>query len=1334
MICGFLHLCAAQNILGQPQVDYSSKLPEVTKMQKNIEVPISLFTGEASVSIPLYTLKSKAITVPITLDYRTGGIKADEVAGMFGIGWTLNAGGSITRSVRGNEDEGMRFNTRPRKYQQFVQGQPPYFYKWDTDRDSIINLTNKYGGFYLDNGNIGHSASLFHSTFTSHNQTLSENGIVPDYNTLPFFNNGLSDGEPDVFYYNFGSRSGKFILSPEPVLIPYTEDIKIVPEIKMIFDTTINSFLNDTAIFKQFYFNSFKISTPEGVDYYFGESDGAKIETITWSKRNTFNGWMLTRIIDRIAGDTVLFEYQGRTGHNVSMMEHKQNFVKNDGHGCPSPLVFGRLNSPGSKGVLAAIKTNSISVNVGNRIEVRDRASQDLYQVVQMALEPLNSGRPALKGILNVDKKTNKASSYTFDYYQGSPYMGATAQDFWGFHNGANNGTSMLLGYPGCTTGGANRNASWPAMQVDALVAVNYPNGGKTMIEYEPHDAYEGRNLSNTIVESDAYFVGQNLNFSLTAPASIGGLRVKRIMQYDPLSGDSLIKSVSYKRFGTNISSGLLHIPPSLNIDYASLSCGPNASNPLYLRSSQNMYKGDGTGKLITYNKVTVMEQKNGVNNGYTEFEYFDDRNTDSSFYSNAISATSNFSTNDQYNVYPSTQFKLLPENFLSSREKEKRIFTQDGKMVEKVTSSYQSNVHSYITASVFNSVYKKDACSVQLPVSGSIGVNKKAIWAFIDDLYEIYASHGTYLYSSNDDTEDDVPFQGNGGYRPILPPPYSFYYMFRYSIPKMSVLPAKSIRNVYQTPAIYVSDTTIYEYDNPAHINATRIVNRDSKGNVITRQVLYPLDFTSVNNGDSTIYFMKKASFNTPLADFVYSNNMITDGGFRNYALKSRQDSASFQVKVDYKLTAGAQGITPAAINLQAGYPKPFNFNSNLFRKIMSYSYNPNNTLSFITKMGGEKKSFIWDYNKSLVVAEAPDVDSSDIAYSSFETPTDGNWSVTGQSRNSSLYFTGKKSYNLSSGAVIKNGLNAAKAYTVSYWSNTNTSASVNGTSATAELEKNGWYYYVHKLAPGAGTVSVSGSSHIDELRLYPHNAHFTTRTFDPVTGVTSSNSPGTTINFYNYDGYGRLMTIRDINKNIIQATDYSHRLHSVFSDYANPRYVYTGNYLQKKCTADTNFFAPVQLREFRDFNINSPSFDQVTWLEINCTDCVVTAWRATSTPTRCQKDGSNQNTGYVEQEHIDLNPCSPTYNQLRWIKFVGANTSSCPLPPPPCQGEDKMLINGQCVTGTKVITAAIYVSSMGQWSCTYHYEWLPDCIRSADYVEYRNTPCSPGGTCNPL
>lgn len=1326
----FLNLIAiGQNILGQQQAEYSSKLPEVQSMQKAIDFPASYFTGQANVSIPLYVASSKNISVPITFKYNSGGIKADEIRGWYGIGWNLEAGGMITRTVKGNEDEGLRFEMlRHKKINRtLLPGDPGYyFYKWNLSRDSIINMYQKFGGYFVDGGNIGHSSSDLNTVFNTHNQALSI-GSNPAPLSLLYFNEGISDGEPDVFYYNFGEHSGKFIFGADnkPILIPYNEDIKIIPELKSRFDTEYHETWddpNDSTVYKMYYFNSFKISIPDGKDYYFGESDSAKILTPVLGKPSRVNGWYLTRIVDRINADTVYFEYTKPLITNITDLENKQQFIKNDNFGCQGGLTFNFSLQPNQTGILSKIITGKEVVTFGRgAFNVADRISGKIYRQIQFGLTSLLSHRFALSTISDWDVIKNKVSMYSFEYYDLGNYGGPAAQDFWGYHNGADNGRKLMITSDTCTTDGANRFSQWPAMELDALKSVIYPTGGKTIFEYEPHDAFAGRNLSNQIVESDAFYVGQGLNYVLTAPNSIGGLRIKKLIQYDPISKDTLTKRFIYKRFGNNMSSGLLHIPPSLNIDYSSLSCGTSAS-PFYLRSGKNLYIGSGTGQHVTYNNVTVQEEKNGISNGYTEYEFYNEMNSDSCFYSNASSDSTNFSLNNQYNVFPGTQFKLLPENFLNGKQKEKRIFTRSGTLLEQETTTYKSTIYpEFATPVLFNSVYKKDACSVTFIASA--GSYAQSSWVPMDETLEVYPDWFNANLEDQAEYASISPIQPNKGIRPILPPPYTYYYMYRYRISKMSVRPVQTIKKTFESPSSYVIDTTTFLYDNTAHINPTSVSSRNSKGETTTQQTLYSFDFNDVNNGDSTIYFMKNAFVNVPVASFNYLNSNVISGGYRTYKYKPGTSRDVFFISEESRLLSGSTGIPPASLNINSGFPKNLNFPNNYFRKEMLFKYNPDNSIAYINKRGNDKIVFLWDYNKNYVVTQAIGSDSADIAFTSFETSYNGNWIVGSASRDTLNSITGKKSYNLSGGNITKAGLNVAKLYTVSYWSFSG-AATVNSTTASTGSTKNGWTYYEHKLPLATSSVSISGNVKMDELRLFPSDAQVTTYTFDPVMGVTNVDLPDNTITYYEYDGLGRLIFVRDADKKILKAADYFHSQFS--SDTAVWKFTYKVTII--KCTGDTNYNSNMASFEQIDINSNSATYNTYRSIDqIYLTN--PTGWTYT-TAFRCLKDTGNNNTGIIEKEQKDMNPCSNTYNQTRWVT-LGSSKTYCPLP---CIGEDKRIINGVCVTGIKIITMSGYNNVLKKWACQYHYEWFPDCIKSQDYTEYKSFPCMPGGSCSPL
>ena len=49
--------------------------PNAAAFAKYGNIPVSYYTGTANISVPIYTIQIRDISVPISLNYHTGGIK-----------------------------------------------------------------------------------------------------------------------------------------------------------------------------------------------------------------------------------------------------------------------------------------------------------------------------------------------------------------------------------------------------------------------------------------------------------------------------------------------------------------------------------------------------------------------------------------------------------------------------------------------------------------------------------------------------------------------------------------------------------------------------------------------------------------------------------------------------------------------------------------------------------------------------------------------------------------------------------------------------------------------------------------------------------------------------------------------------------------------------------------------------------------------------------------------------------------------------------------------------------------------------------------------------------
>jgi len=137
---------------------------------KYTAIPVGMFTGVPQISYPLYEINTGKIKVPIALSYHASGIKVSQKATWVGLGWSLIAGGSISRSINGNEDE-----------------------------------TNYTGWF-------------------NHYSTLDSIAKIRNYNTFFDWYNGAPDAQPDYFNFNINGKSARFLYSrqkKEFVTAPY---------------------------------------------------------------------------------------------------------------------------------------------------------------------------------------------------------------------------------------------------------------------------------------------------------------------------------------------------------------------------------------------------------------------------------------------------------------------------------------------------------------------------------------------------------------------------------------------------------------------------------------------------------------------------------------------------------------------------------------------------------------------------------------------------------------------------------------------------------------------------------------------------------------------------------------------------------------------------------------------------------------------------------------------------------------------------------------------------------------------------------------------------------
>lgn len=320
-----------------------------------------------------------------------------------------------------------------------------------------------------------------------------------------------------------------------------------------------------------------------------------------------------------------------------------------------------------------------------------------------------------------------------------------------------------------------------------------------------------------------------------------------------------------------------------------------------------------------------------------------------------------------------------------------------------------------------------------------------------------------------------------------------------------------------------FITKTTTYSYGNYAHKQVTKITSANTKNETVETIFRYPHEVAAQTVPPLTTIQQ------TLLA------NMITANMLNKVIEKEERLNSTLMTLVHTEYAAfGANHYYPAYINTTLK-TNPSE------REVTFNSYDGQGNITKYTGRDGVEASFIWDYNLRYPVAKIAGASSADCAYSSFEADGTGNWTFTGKPALEQNPPTGKKVYNPSLGQLTKTVITAG-VYTVSYWSK-NGQRTVNGTTAVVGRIANGWTYYEHKVTLAAnGTVTVSGSGVIDELRLYPASALMSTYTYDNLVGITSQCDHNNRISYYEYDGSQRLSLVRDQDRKILKKICYNY------------------------------------------------------------------------------------------------------------------------------------------------------------------------------------------------
>ncbi len=1261
--------------------------PEATSMTKYGDIPVGLFTGTVQFTVPIYTVSEGALSHAISLNYGTNGVKVDEISSRIGIGWNLGAGGVITRTTLGKPDN-LSIITQLDPAPSDVLSDEFYEYLKDTDHSQL-------------------------------------------------------DGQPDEYSYSFAGNSGKFFIRDGIV-----ENTGKATAIKIIKETG----------------EVFQIITPDGTKYFFGEGlaydkteayYANRAPSRDLAQRQTITAWYLTKIISPLQ-DSIVFKYNTiESRYFTGISEYLTKTWIGAGAvffppygsadnilGCNMPFLLSTdYNMSHLEGVyLSKIeftqgaidfkysdrtditgekKLDSIIIKSENDVLKKISLEHIYSSAVSTSYDVLyNNGSTSIQSLypelrkrlfLATVKELNKSGEaltgqYRFDYdsINYMPSRLSYSQDLFGFFNGKINpvfypNNTILDDHEGFPRSGGDRSYNFEAARKGVLKKITYPTGGASLLEYEPHDVYTAS--FRRVVDLD------NINLSL-----INSNTFNQVESSLPWQGS--------KNVFLNVEALWVNMP-----------------EPEAIRGDEHI-------------RVSI---KDAATN-YPVYQYNVLMGN-----THAISLNTQLSTNNNYIVELKASHLGLTGIALVRR----KTMVVDTSVLVPIGGLRIKNVQSTDSLTGFlPSKWYKYGHAEFPDQSGLIAtpdnIQDASVQVVRNLMYTeanpggLYCSY--YTISSSSPQQLFINELGTITYPKVIE-----YF-------KSDSTNGGTEHRFVTTPKKRPETLNFYWpsqvwFHSPLPVSGTPLGNND----FLNGHEYYTANFKLINNNRQ--YVNKTYTYlNTPLTsikqDTFYAIKKVIERDsyvsgwnyFYDYDI-NRYMRYTYWDRLDSTRTVTFSENNQDSIIMTSRY---------------KYSANPNLLPSEKEEAGSDGKTIRETYQYPFELALSPNVYSKMVEKNMISE-------VLKVSRN-----------NISDSKPLDSKQTHYQFWNNNAWSNTETSSSIilskeiqtqilnepletrlsfnryTEKGKILEVEKINdikdvylWGYhgtYPVAKVTGSEYTTVAGfinqnildnagvtysdqdlRTELNKIRigLASSSALVYTFTYKPLVGMTSETAPNGKTVFYEYDSFNRLHLIKDDEGKIVKRICYNYA--GQVEDCGieintTPLWESTSLTRCQPCPANNSYVSNIQEHQEKDNNPNSPTYNTYRWVSdgVNSNCAPPADWQNTATAIRCKKNGSNQNTGEQEQEQRDMNPCSSTYNQTRWV-VNGTNTTACPISSncnsSNCIGDNKKCIDDRCRTGFKVYTHSVRIGEY--YECTYHYEWI-DGSWSIDYTEISPSACA--------
>jgi hypothetical protein len=1119
-------------ILGYCQTADSISAPKVVPLSPNAaefakygNIPMSNSTGVPSISIPLYEINTGKIKVPISLSHHASGIKVTQKATWIGLGWSLNAGGVISRGVRGLHDE-----------------EPTY-------------------GWMNEQG----TSATIHSKLISGQQNYADLDEVRKYQEDTY------DSAPDFFSYNMPSLSGRFVYMQS---VSAFKPIPLEP-IKIQHLTAIGNPTLD---------NSYQITDVDGTNYYFQDKQShyqdIKKPTDHANQSPTeheVQSWYLSKIISADSKDTVQFNYTTVTtvgGTNEDFEETEVHHYSTN-YGANGTDAYGnqevKMNQSWYYDSYIVLK--EILFRQGKVTFYGNTPRRDYLGCMLDSVTVFNKNgqqyNPIYKYVLNHDYFTTAQPQFdTWDYrlrllslskiplianntsethqfvYDTTPLPSIhdKSVDYWGYYNGVSQNSFLPAVLPSAPElnrlyaqtnqkiGVANRNESDTYIQAGILKKIIYPTKGSTVFNYESHKYTSDQTQTQTVsvVQTSLTGIGKrnvttkntNFNWPTGTTTSVGPVTINFTAHTNPSSFDAAQRA-TLTDLTTNTVMGIWEHQGDFTKPYVATSAFTFDSTHQYqvtlvvdddaptnisfsltaqVTNTTSVVKNGGglriasiqnydhTGVVLSTDKYTYSGESIGKNDNLVAGNYVKSNSVLGYFIGLLCS--------EKYRDH--IYYYAAPAYSGQSFEGANVLYSQ----VTKTSYDNNNNAngkteYSYNLYGAFNSIYSPSMPGGREYVDQSMGVaalplsevhyrrNLDGTYSKLKDKAYGYGGAGYFSDGVTRIIRNVIIDDPSTNCHLLHPGDFTLYdYSLSTGARKLTAVRETD----YNEADSAIITITTYDYTNPSHMQVTKTTTTSSDGKTLIAQNKYPADYTDATYGTD---LLRSQSINNKLVEQIVT----------------RDGNTEKQVATSYKIFQGSVLPNLVSMAISGGALEP---------RLKYNNYDTQSNVTEVAKVGAPLTSYKWAYNNAYPIAQVVNASSAEFYY-------EGNEESTAAGVTTGAAHTGNK---YSTIALVSWTKPNSRSYVISYW-----------------YLSGGIWKYSGEQAYTSTSFTMTPSTGYDDVRIYPSDAQMTTYTYAPLVGMTSAIDAKGMTTTYEYDNLQRLMNVRDKDGYIVKHTDYHYQ-----------------------------------------------------------------------------------------------------------------------------------------------------------------------------------------------